>query len=348
MRPMSKIAFIDCTSNAYSGETLRTKPIGGIQSCTVNLAEHLVKLGHDVDVYNSVPEKREEYGVRWLPMPESIKLKYDLVIANNDASLFCKVKHDPSVRYVLWIHNPVRFLKTIKKGRWSAAFKYKPEGIFLSRYHKAACPPMIPFKTKHIIGHGIDDVFFDAPAPSLEGDEAAPRLPRAVFISQAYRGLKETAAFWAEHIAPYMREAELHVFCGDKGREACGDRLKRFEEANVIFRDPVPKAALIEEMKRARLMLYPGHEDETFCLSAVEAMACGLPLVTEGLGALKERVRDGEDGYILRDVQDRRDTVMQILKDDALFECLSKNAKESAKSARWDVRAQEWINHFLS
>ncbi len=345
---MAKIAFLDCTSNAYSGETLRTQPIGGIQSCTVNLAENFVKLGHDVDVYNSVTEKREEYGVRWLKMPESIKLKYDLVIVNNDASLFCKIKHDPSVRYVLWLHNPVRFLKTIKKGRWSAAFKYKPDGVFLSQYHKAACPPMVPFKTKHIIGHGIDDVFFDTPVPSLGDDEAAPRLPLAVFISQAYRGLKETATFWAEHIAPYMREAEFHVFCGEKGREACGERLKRFEEANVIFRDPVPKSQLIAEMKQARLMLYPGHEDETFCLSAVEAMACGLPVITEGVGALKERVTHGEDGYILLDDQERRDIVMQILKDDRLFERLSENAVATAKKARWDERAQEWINHFLS
>ena len=49
---------------------------------------------------------------------------------------------------------------------------------------------------------------------------------------------------------------------------------------------------------RADLLLVTS-EYESFCLTALEALACGVPVPAPRVGGLPEVVRDGEDGFLL-------------------------------------------------
>lgn len=73
-------------------------------------------------------------------------------------------------------------------------------------------------------------------------------------------------------------------------------------------------------------------ESESFGLAALEAMACGLPCVTSDAGGLPELNRHGVSGFCapVGDVKLMACYILKILKDPALKEKLSRQAREHA------------------
>jgi N-acetyl-alpha-D-glucosaminyl L-malate synthase BshA len=68
--------------------------------------------------------------------------------------------------------------------------------------------------------------------------------------------------------------------------------------------------------------------NESFGLSALEAMACGIPVVSSDIGGLPEVNVDGETGYIVKmgDVESLAEKTMKILTDDELQARMGKTA----------------------
>lgn len=79
---------------------------------------------------------------------------------------------------------------------------------------------------------------------------------------------------------------------------------------------------------------------EGFCLPAVEAMACGTPVVALDRGALKEVV--GEGGIILRQTSGFAEA-MGVMTDTKKRMDFSKRAVLQAKHYRWDLFAQRLL-----
>jgi len=82
----------------------------------------------------------------------------------------------------------------------------------------------------------------------------------------------------------------------------------------------------------ADLFLLPS-QTESFGLSALEALACGVPVVASRVGGLPEVVRDGETGTLLPvgDVAAMADAAVAILRDDRRWRAMSESAARDAR-----------------
>ncbi len=77
---------------------------------------------------------------------------------------------------------------------------------------------------------------------------------------------------------------------------------------------------------------------ETFGLAALEAMACGVPVVSSDIGGLPELNVDGETGFLrpLSDVAAHADAVRRMLDDDALHARMAAAARARAETFSLD------------
>ena len=92
-------------------------------------------------------------------------------------------------------------------------------------------------------------------------------------------------------------------------------------------------------LSTADVFLLPSAQ-ESFGLAALEAMACGVPVVASRVGGLPEVVEDGVTGYLheREDLQGMAESIVRVITDAPLHERLSAAAAERAHSRFCDDR----------
>jgi glycosyltransferase involved in cell wall biosynthesis len=255
----------------------------------------------------------------------------DLYIANRSNHLIGLCAQ--ARRRIFWIHNPARYLLKVRY-QWPL-LRHRPVIVFSGPSHLATYPRWAFDGGREIVPYGITPLFLNA-APR----QAPP--PRAIFLSNPLRSLDWLLDLWAGRILPSVPAAELHVFAGAQVYGAAGAAkaeamapvlAKAASLAGVVLRGPLPKARLASEIASARCFLYRGDVGETFCNAAAEPQAMGLPGVVEDIACMKERVVDGETGFVVRGGDAFAAAAVRLLTDDALW--LTQHAAALARQGRW-------------
>ena len=122
------------------------------------------------------------------------------------------------------------------------------------------------------------------------------------------------------------------LLIGDGPERSLAERLARkggFEDRTTFLGNV---AAVETILPAARLMLLPS-DAESFGLAALEAMACGVPVIGTAAGGLPEVVEDGRCGYLrpVGDVGGMAQAALGLLRDEALWERFSKESRRRAE-----------------
>ena len=320
----------------FDGRTGANAPLGGAEAAFVSLAEALAARGHHVRAFTNGATSAAHNGVTWAPVMSAMPDAADLYIANRGDRLIGRV---PGARTrVFWVHNPGRYLKKWRYVR--ALWRWRPIIVAIGDYAGGTVPRWLLQRDTIVIPYGLDETFRRA-------SERLPPPPVAIFTSNPLRGLNWLLDQWTQLIQPMVPRAELRIHAGPAVYGAAGDRhaaamtqiLDRaagLADEGVRQLAPLPRAALIEALQQARVMLYRGDRNETYCAAVAEAQALGVPAVVMPLGSMPERVADGVTGVIARDDDAFAAAAIRLLTDDAEWQRMHMAALMQKRGLSWD------------
>lgn len=130
----------------------------------------------------------------------------------------------------------------------------------------------------------------------------------------------------------------------DSGRRANLETLatELGVRGKVVFLDAVPHDELPLVYNAADICVMPSYY-ESFGLVALEAMACGVPVVASRVGGLKETVQDGRTGYLVpwRCPEPFAERLDLLLTNEPLRANLGEEARRVAQGFRWSAVAEQ-------
>ena len=220
-----------------------------------------------------------------------------------------------------------------------------------SEWEQLSCLYRARHDTLKTIHPGVDhDVFFpgdrDAARRELGLGDGAVML--YVGRIQPLKGLGLAVLALEEILAATGRDVSLLVVGGPSGRrgEEEIERLEALVEqrglgAHVRFAGPQPHTRLPLFYRAADLLAVCSHS-ESFGLSALEAQACGTPVIATAAGGLSFVVEDGHSGILLpsRDPKAFAAAATPILFDEDARARYAQGAVARAQRFSWSMTAR--------
>ncbi len=290
----------------------RTPPrhYGPWESVVSLLTEELVRLGLDVTLFASGDSLTSGKLVSVCPLPYSEDSRVDPKVAE---CLHISEVFERAAEFDL-IHNHFDFLPLTYSGLVDTPV--------VTTIHGFSSPSIMPVYKKYnarchyvaisaadrspdldylaTIHHGIDIaqfpfsgaegqylLFFGRIHPD-KGVHEAIRVAKRAGIKLVIAGIVQDQHYFQTQVEPYLDDTTVE-YLGSVGPDRRGELLGR-----------------------AIALLHLINFNEPFGLSLVESMACGTPVIAFGRGAIPEIIRHGETGFIVADIDEAAEAVMEI------------------------------------
>ena len=349
------IFFYQPHSIAFDGRTPRTRGLGGTESAIVYLAEALTGRGHRVVVLSNCDEPGVYHGVeyaRWETMPSrAVSDRPDVLVAVRDWQTIGRTRFAPL--QIFWTGDAFdqQFVRTLANAEARRQIDFF---MLQSDWHEDT------FRTHHgvpawqILRTRLGSAASASDVPTQK-DSRAPRPRRLAYASTPFRGLDVLLDVFPR-IRAACPDAELDVFSSMQvyGVSAADDQASygalyaKARQPGVRLVGTVPQFELAKRLTEARVLAYPNHYAETFCIAAIEAEAAGCAVVTTQLGALPETVGDGgvcipgnptdaayQDAFVA--------ACVRLLTDDDAWQAMSGRALDRAwDQYTWPAIAAGW------
>jgi len=198
-------------------------------------------------------------------------------------------------------------------------------------------------------------------------------VPTLAYTSTPFRGLDLLLDVFPliQHAIPGV---QLKVFSSLKvyqiaedqdGHHALYQRCHAMEGVDYV--GSLPQPDLVKALRTVTILSYPNIFPETFCIAALEAMACGCQVITSNLGALPEttagfarlipiRQTVSSQSRAVDLTSEERDSYCHLFAREAIAALKQLQVEPSAVDAHlrqqvdyvnqhgtWAVRAQEWL-----
>jgi glycosyltransferase involved in cell wall biosynthesis len=177
---------------------------------------------------------------------------------------------------------------------WSrAALADRPEGMVAISEAQASVHPDVPWTIVHN-GLTLDAAPFEARRTDALAFVGRVTPEKGIVEAIEIARLADRPLRIAAKVGPTPQEQEFNSEVFQPALKAAGSRVEFLGELSGAERD-----ALFAE---SHAVLMPGSWPEPFGLVAIEALACGAPVLARRVGGLDEIIRDGVDGFFGDDV----------------------------------------------
>jgi glycosyltransferase involved in cell wall biosynthesis/lipopolysaccharide biosynthesis regulator YciM len=280
------------TPEEIYGGLIDKQGVGGVETTYLELSKELANSGMNVFLFGFIKEPHIYENVYYIPYQDINDywgLKPDVIISSR---WFEPFYHEDYSKKIIWYQDAFFGLPN----DYQEIFKKTSLIVCSSLWHKhyileRLCR-LISKENLKIIPLGIRKNLFKK---NIERN-----LNQVVYSSNPDRGLESLIDMWPT-ICESITNINLIVTYGWEGlttwstdsswyqsinrlKTKCFNQAEKF--GNIKFTGRLNKNDLAEVMLSSSILVYPNNFWETFCLTALEAQAAGLPIITTDIGAL--------------------------------------------------------------
>lgn len=368
-----KICFYNVTTTVL---------IGGLETYCVEVAAQLAELGCDVDILGGRPANEQAFdvkgvnvvtfpfypaekvpigGTRGSRMAERLTFSWHardyFLSADYDIVVIVKPFDFPAMS---WFKKKKAFKLVYRSGgrEFYISDRYFARSvdyfISTSRYNAAQVEEhyAVPVEVVH---NGVDVDRFKprngdpglADRLGLKSDKVIITIGRLV----GWKGL-QVLMDALPSIRTMIPDVQWLVVGGGAYQDALQTKCRGLQlQGSVVFAGEISHERLPDFIPLADVMVQPSIAEESFGITLVEAMACGIPAVGSRIGGIPEIIADGETGFLVppRDKEAMAGAIIRILSDDDLRRAYGANArKRVVERFTWTANAKRHLEIFES
>ena len=313
-----KICFLDKTEFQYNFNDINQKFIRGAENILINLSKNISELGHEVVVFNNCKNEYKSQKYSWLNISKTYSNNYifDIAISNNDTTLLNNIT--AKKKFVI-SHSLQTIEKFIRKKQLKSYIMNRPIYLLLGEYHKSKMSKLFSIFGTRIIDYGLDNILLETKLDNNIDNKLS------MFTSRPDRNLDLLIDIWKDNIYGNFNDLKLFI-------TPINNDLTRYR---IFNRGLLYKKDYIQELIKARVVILPGHKAELYCIAALEAQELCIPIVTMGIGSLRERVEHNVTGLIAENKKQFSDFIIDVFLNDDLWSDLRKNLLIKRGKKNW-------------
>lgn len=286
--PIADEYVITCPQVAmyvWDENAIKTRGMGGSETAAIRMARELHKLtGKKIRIFMERPDDIEIDGVFYTPTA-----KCRDYFTQNEPKAHIAWRHNVKITNAptyIWCHD-MAFPDFDKVENFDKV-------LALSEFHKSYLIHTLKIPASKIIltRNGVD-------LDKFEGLELGKKDPyKVVFSSSPDRGLDNAIEVVKKAREKSGKPFTLHAYYGLENMAKIGrhDDVARFKKlindnAFVKFHGNVEQRELMKHFASASVWLYPTYFLETFCITALEMLACRVKPVVRAYGALPHTLK---------------------------------------------------------
>ena len=182
-----------------------------------------------------------------------------------------------------------------------------------------------------VIPNFVDTKFFKPSAIGEFRKAIAPKGEKILVHTSNFRPVKRVSDTIRIFEKVQREVPSKLILVGDGPDRSECERLTRQMDLYDKVKFLGKQDGLVEILSSSDVFLIPS-QSESFGLAALEAMACGLPVISSSVGGLPELVRHNETGFIaeIGDIDRMAKYTLELLTNDKKYKIFSENSRARA------------------